>query len=94
MWTAFRSSFSRPGTEPCSNETLQVIEGMGELHLDIIVDRLRREFNVECNVGAPQVCCLYSLCVFHPMSKSRVLLLLVLFPLSGHAGKAGRSRCC
>jgi len=32
-----------------------VIEGMGELHLEIIVDRLRREFKVECNVGAPQV---------------------------------------
>jgi hypothetical protein len=28
---------------------------MGELHLDIIVDRMRREFDVECNVGAPQV---------------------------------------
>ncbi len=32
-----------------------VIRGMGELHLEIIVDRLRREFKVECNVGAPQV---------------------------------------
>lgn len=32
-----------------------VIEGMGELHLEIIVDRLRREFNVDCTVGAPQV---------------------------------------
>lgn len=32
-----------------------IIAGMGELHLDIIVDRLRREFKVECNVGAPQV---------------------------------------
>ncbi len=32
-----------------------VIEGMGELHLDIIVDRMKREFNVEANVGAPQV---------------------------------------
>jgi len=32
-----------------------VIAGMGELHLDIIVDRMRREFKVECNVGAPQV---------------------------------------
>merc|ERR1711966_60855 len=32
-----------------------LIEGMGELHLEIIVDRMRREFNVECNVGAPQV---------------------------------------
>jgi elongation factor G len=32
-----------------------VIKGMGELHLDIIVDRMKREFNVEANVGAPQV---------------------------------------
>jgi elongation factor G len=32
-----------------------IIAGMGELHLDIIVDRLKREFNVESNVGAPQV---------------------------------------
>ncbi|MDX8367572.1 elongation factor G [Cytobacillus sp. IB215665] len=37
-------------------ETGQVIiEGMGELHLDILVDRMRREFKVEANVGAPQV---------------------------------------
>jgi len=36
-----------------TNQT--VIEGMGELHLEIIVDRLRREFKVECEVGAPQV---------------------------------------
>ena len=32
-----------------------IIAGMGELHLDIIIDRMRREFNVECNVGKPQV---------------------------------------
>jgi elongation factor G len=32
-----------------------IIEGMGELHLEIIVDRLKREFNVEANVGKPQV---------------------------------------
>ncbi|WP_262689421.1 elongation factor G [Kordiimonas aestuarii] len=32
-----------------------VIAGMGELHLDILVDRMKREFKVECNVGAPQV---------------------------------------
>jgi len=32
-----------------------IISGMGELHLDIIVDRMRREFKVECNVGSPQV---------------------------------------
>jgi elongation factor G len=38
------------------DETNQVIiSGMGELHLDIIVDRLKREFSVECNVGQPQV---------------------------------------
>ncbi len=37
-------------------ETFQtIISGMGELHLDIIVDRLKREFKVEANVGAPQV---------------------------------------
>ena len=37
-------------------ETGQVImAGMGELHLEVLVDRLRREFKVECNVGAPQV---------------------------------------
>ncbi len=37
-------------------ETAQtVISGMGELHLDVIVDRMKREFNVECNVGKPQV---------------------------------------
>jgi len=32
-----------------------VIEGMGELHLEIIIDRMKREYKVECNVGAPQV---------------------------------------
>ena len=32
-----------------------IIAGMGELHLDILVDRMRREFKVEANVGAPQV---------------------------------------
>ena len=36
-----------------TNQT--IISGMGELHLDIIVDRMKREFKVECNVGAPQV---------------------------------------
>ena len=32
-----------------------IISGMGELHLEILMDRLKREFNVECNQGAPQV---------------------------------------
>jgi len=39
-----------------NEETAQtIISGMGELHLEIIVDRLKREFGVECNQGAPQV---------------------------------------
>ena len=43
----------RVSTDPDSGQT--VIRGMGELHLEIIVDRLKREFGVECNQGAPQV---------------------------------------
>ena len=43
----------RVQTDPDSGQT--VIRGMGELHLEIIIDRLRREFKVECNQGAPQV---------------------------------------
>jgi elongation factor G len=40
-------------TDEDSGQT--IISGMGELHLDIILDRLKREFDVECNQGAPQV---------------------------------------
>ncbi|HBC56008.1 MAG TPA: elongation factor G, partial [Gammaproteobacteria bacterium] len=43
----------RVHTDEESGQT--IISGMGELHLEIIVDRLQREFNVEANVGAPQV---------------------------------------
>ncbi len=43
----------RVHTDEESGQT--IISGMGELHLDILVDRMRREFNVEANVGAPQV---------------------------------------
>ncbi len=43
----------RTFTNPETGDT--VIAGMGELHLDVIVDRLKREFKVEANVGAPQV---------------------------------------
>ena len=43
----------RVHTDEESGQT--IISGMGELHLDIIVDRMRREFSVEANVGAPQV---------------------------------------
>ena len=40
-------------TDPETNQT--IISGMGELHLEILVDRMKREFGVEANVGAPQV---------------------------------------
>ncbi|MCG0238209.1 MAG: elongation factor G [Firmicutes bacterium] len=43
----------RVHTDPETGQT--IISGMGELHLEIIVDRLKREFKVDCNVGKPQV---------------------------------------
>lgn len=43
----------RVRTDPESSQT--IISGMGELHLDILVDRLKREFHVDCTVGNPQV---------------------------------------
>ncbi len=43
----------RVKTDEESGQT--IISGMGELHLEIIVDRMKREFNVEANVGKPQV---------------------------------------
>ena len=43
----------RVHTDPESSQT--IISGMGELHLEIIVDRMKREFNVEANIGKPQV---------------------------------------
>src|SRR3546814_6515639 len=43
----------RVSTDHESGQT--IIKGMGELHLDILVDRMKREFKVEANVGAPQV---------------------------------------
>jgi translation elongation factor EF-G len=43
----------RVETDEESGQT--VLKGMGELHLEIIIDRMRREFGVEANIGAPQV---------------------------------------
>ena len=53
----------------------QVIEGMGELHLDIIVDRLKREFNVDCKVGAPQVRIPRGLCSIYRVEGSQLVVL-------------------
>jgi elongation factor G len=52
-----RLSAEDPSLHVCSDqETGQtILKGMGELHLEIIVDRMRREFKVEANIGAPQV---------------------------------------
>ena len=58
MWTALsKLAEEDPSFKVKSDEETgqTIISGMGELHLDIIVDRMKREFKVECNVGAPQV---------------------------------------
>mgnify|MGYP004506431809 FL=1 len=66
-----------------------IMKGMGELHLDIIMDRIRREFNVECNQGAPQVAykeAITSSCqhreVFKKQSGGRGKFADILFTLS------------
>ena len=45
----------RSASRPTMNRGQTIIKGMGELHLEILVDRMKREFKVEANVGAPQV---------------------------------------
>ena len=55
----------RVSTDEESGQTL--IKGMGELHLDIIIDRLRREFKVDANVGAPQVAYRETITRSHPV---------------------------
>ena len=54
-----------------------IIKGMGELHLDIIVDRMKREFKVEANIGAPQVAyretILKSVATIHIFIKNKVV---------------------
>ena len=54
-------------TDDETGQTL--IAGMGELHLEIIVDRLKREFNVDANVGRPQVA--YRETISSPRRRSR-----------------------
>ena len=74
-------------TDETSGQT--IMKGMGELHLDIIMDRIRREFNVECNQGAPQVAykeAITSSCqhreVFKKQSGGRGKFADILFTLS------------
>ena len=53
--TAWRVRTRHSGSRPTINRVETIIKGMGELHLEILVDRMKREFKVEANVGAPQV---------------------------------------
>ena len=59
-----------------------IISGMGELHLEIIVDRMQREFNVNCEVGAPQVTARHVDCVqfIRLIADSSARTALVLLP--------------
>ena len=52
---AWPRKIPRSASRSTTSSGQTIIKGMGELHLDIIVDRMRREFKVEANVGAPQV---------------------------------------
>ncbi|MCL2570182.1 MAG: elongation factor G [Firmicutes bacterium] len=70
-------------TDPETNQTL--IAGMGELHLEIIVDRLKREFKVEVNVGQPQV-------AYRETIKSRVEVDGKYIKQSGGRGQYGHCR--
>ena len=53
--TAWPPRIRPSASRPTKSRGQTIIAGMGELHLDILVDRMRREFKVEANVGAPQV---------------------------------------
>ena len=69
------------------NETGQtIIAGMGELHLQVIVDRLLREFKVEANVGAPQVA--YKEC----FTKAVEQLIVSMLKQSGGRGQYGHCK--
>ena len=54
-WVSFLRRIQRSTCRTDEETGQTVISGMGELHLEVLVDRLRREFKVECNQGAPQV---------------------------------------
>ena len=54
-WAAWRRKTRRSASGPTKRVGQTIISGMGELHLEIIVDRMKREFGVEANVGKPQV---------------------------------------
>jgi elongation factor G len=71
----------RVSTDHESGQT--IIKGMGELHLDILVDRMRREFKVEANVGAPQV-------AYREYLKKKVDIDYTHKKQSGGSGQFGR----
>src|SRR6185503_5786231 len=69
-----------------------IIRGMGELHLDIIVDRLRREYGVDANVGRPQV--VYRETLAKPADgEARFERVVEDETLFGHA-RVPRETCC
>ncbi len=73
----------RVSTDHESGQT--IIKGMGELHLDILVDRMKREFKVEANVGAPQV-------AYRESLAREVELTYTHKKQSGGSGQFGRSQ--
>ena len=73
----------RVHTDEESGQT--IISGMGELHLEIIVDRMKREFSVEANVGKPQVA--YRETIRKPLNKKVNLFVKVV--VEGNMGMFG-----
>ena len=83
---AWRARIRRSASPPTIETGQTIIKGMGELHLEILVDRMKREFKVEANVGAPQV-------AYREISRrSRSTSTYTHKKQSGGSGQFGRSQ--